>query len=251
MELRRTLVFSVVMHFTFFVAAMTIIAGRGTWTAVPIPAIRVTLMSEAISPAPDKSVRHAARASRGDMAASPPAILRTKASSQAKAKDPLPTVKEAAESHRDKDRPSETGMATAESIPPAGLNIVPDGNARETIPWVPSGTETSRRNEAESSGPGTLKNISRNPDAARGIKYAIERAKRYPLSARKRGIEGTATAEFTINSRGYPEDVKIIRSSGSQILDEAARETVMRASPFPVINGSIEIPITFRLKRND
>jgi periplasmic protein TonB len=83
------------------------------------------------------------------------------------------------------------------------------------------------------------------------IRAAIERAKRYPLFARKRGIEGTVSAEFSINAEGLPENVAIKRSSGFTVLDSAAKETIIRAAPFPVVAGKIEIPITFRLKQEE
>ena len=87
-------------------------------------------------------------------------------------------------------------------------------------------------------------------DAVRMIRTAIERALVYPQIAKKRGIEGTSLTGFSINSRGYPENIRIIQSSGSGILDTAARETVDRAAPFPAVGGSLEIPISFRLKNN-
>jgi protein TonB len=82
------------------------------------------------------------------------------------------------------------------------------------------------------------------------IRDAIESNLVYPYIARKRKIEGTALVEFKINQRGVPEDFKIIKSSGHSILDKAARETVVKASPFPVLKDTIEIPITFLLKDN-
>jgi TonB family protein len=88
-------------------------------------------------------------------------------------------------------------------------------------------------------------------NAVSEIRAAIERAKRYPLFARDRGIEGKVTAEFSIDINGLPEDVKIKRSSGFKILDSAAKETIIRAAPFPVVRGKIEIPITFRLRREE
>lgn len=80
------------------------------------------------------------------------------------------------------------------------------------------------------------------------IKAAIERAKRYPVIARKRKQEGTVVAEFSINSRGAPENVRIIRSSGFSLLDSEAKNTIVRAAPFPVVSGAVEVPITFRIK---
>lgn len=82
----------------------------------------------------------------------------------------------------------------------------------------------------------------------RQIKEAIERAKVYPDLARKRRQEGTVVMEFLINSRGMPEDIRITKSSGFNLLDSAARRTIVRAAPFPVIKGNIEVPITFILK---
>ncbi len=83
------------------------------------------------------------------------------------------------------------------------------------------------------------------------IRAAIERAKRYPPFARKRGIEGTVSAEFSINADGLPENVAIKISSGFAVLDSAAKETILRAAPFPVVAGKIEIPITFRLRQEE
>ncbi len=80
------------------------------------------------------------------------------------------------------------------------------------------------------------------------IRAAIEKAKIYPIIARKRGQEGIVLAEFSINGKGQPEGIKIVKSSGSHLLDAAAKDTVIRAAPFPVVRGNIEVPIRFTLK---
>jgi TonB family protein len=80
------------------------------------------------------------------------------------------------------------------------------------------------------------------------IKASIERAKIYPVLARKRRQEGTVIAEFSINAKGLPQNIQIIKSSGFSLLDSAARDTILKASPFPVIRGTIEVPLTFILK---
>ena len=49
---------------------------------------------------------------------------------------------------------------------------------------------------------------------------------KYPASARDRGIEGTVTVEYTINTDGKVVGVKVVSSSGSDDLDRAAIETV-------------------------
>jgi TonB family protein len=66
--------------------------------------------------------------------------------------------------------------------------------------------------------------------------------------ARKDGR--SALTEFTVNAKGYPEDIRIIGSSGHNTLDIAAKESLIKAAPFTVAKGRYEIPITFRLKIN-
>jgi len=87
----------------------------------------------------------------------------------------------------------------------------------------------------------------RGNDFYKAIRTLLERARSYPLLARKRGMEGTVFISFVIGSRGLPQDVKIMKSSGHQILDEEVKKMLKKASPFPGIKGEIVIPITFKL----
>ncbi|HNZ32006.1 MAG TPA: energy transducer TonB [Smithellaceae bacterium] len=89
------------------------------------------------------------------------------------------------------------------------------------------------------------------------VREKIEQAKIYPLWAKKQGIEGIAHICFTILSDGTGHNVKIVRSSGSNILDEEAVATVKRANPFPPIPKKIknttirvDLAIIFSLKKN-
>jgi len=79
------------------------------------------------------------------------------------------------------------------------------------------------------------------------IRAAIEKAKTYPLIARKRGVEGTVLVSFRIDVKGLPQNVMIVKSSGYQILDDEVQKMLKKASPFPELNGEIVIPITFKL----
>ena len=79
------------------------------------------------------------------------------------------------------------------------------------------------------------------------IRAAIEKAKTYPILARKKKIEGTVITEFAINAKGFPENVRVRKSSGHEILDSAALNIISKAAPFPQIKEPIEIPITFSL----
>lgn len=82
----------------------------------------------------------------------------------------------------------------------------------------------------------------------------IEATKRYPPRARKQGFEGIVQVQFQILHEGQCKDVKVMNSSGFNILDQAAEETIKRASPFPspkMINREmvdIKLAIIFDLK---
>jgi len=82
----------------------------------------------------------------------------------------------------------------------------------------------------------------------------IEKAKRYPLEARRRGWEGKVVLSFEINRKGEVGQIRLIQSSGYPDLDEEGIATLRRASPFPsplLIEKEkvmLEIPLLFKLE---
>jgi len=87
------------------------------------------------------------------------------------------------------------------------------------------------------------------------VKQRIEEVRRYPSWAKRRGIEGEVCIKFAILSKGLTQDIRIIHSSGSKVLDEEAVDTIRRASPFPPVPEEIdssliwmEVSIVFTLK---
>jgi protein TonB len=77
---------------------------------------------------------------------------------------------------------------------------------------------------------------------------AIERAKTYPRLAREQGVEGVVLVRFKVAPSGDIEKVDVVKSSGSDILDQASVRTVRRAAPMPYLNGWIEVPMSYVLK---
>ena len=73
------------------------------------------------------------------------------------------------------------------------------------------------------------------------VKQKIESCRRYPSWAKKQGFEGVAYLKFTILSTGFVKDIKIIKSSGFDILDREAISTVKRSQPFPPIPEEMEV----------
>jgi len=81
------------------------------------------------------------------------------------------------------------------------------------------------------------------------IKDIINKKLTYPKTARQMGWEGKVKVSFTILSNGDAVDIRVIQSSGREILDKNAVETVKNASPFPrpPVAAEIIIPILYKL----
>ncbi|WP_417674855.1 TonB family protein [Roseibium sp.] len=67
----------------------------------------------------------------------------------------------------------------------------------------------------------------------------LRRAKRYPSQARRNSLQGTATVSFTVARSGAVSGVRLARSSGHTLLDQAALEMVHRAAPMPKVPDDI------------
>jgi len=77
------------------------------------------------------------------------------------------------------------------------------------------------------------------------VRQRLEHFKHYPASARRRGIEGAVDVSFRLNAQGRAEDMQLVSGSGYGILDDAALNTVRRAEPFPVTQGSYRFRLRF------
>lgn len=80
----------------------------------------------------------------------------------------------------------------------------------------------------------------------------LRRTLRYPPAARKDRLRGEVQVAFTVSSAGGVAAVRVARSSGFSVLDQAAIEAVRRASPFPPIpadagrsSWSFTVPLAF------
>ncbi len=76
--------------------------------------------------------------------------------------------------------------------------------------------------------------------------------KRYPERARQRGDEGTVGIRFTVDAGGRVLDVAVSSSSGSALLDDAARAMLagQHVPPFPpsMILAQMVVPVSIRFK---
>ncbi|MCR4348123.1 MAG: energy transducer TonB [Sulfuricaulis sp.] len=76
----------------------------------------------------------------------------------------------------------------------------------------------------------------------------------YPLAARRLSMEGRVILRAHVRENGQCTDVQLRQSSGYELLDAAALQTVRRWRFIPASRGEtavaswVEIPITFRLR---
>ncbi len=256
MDAGRNIVLSVALH---FMAIAMVVEGHigGTSRIPPAGDISVSLESEtperpatpdrAAVPEPAAAARTPAAATQKTTAAAVrPAAGTTPPAVHPPVTAPLKTEKTVS-----------TGGA-AGAAPPAGQAADPSAtSAPVPVTGISAGTSGGDGfSLLQSAKQGT----GRNPvyrtgqragsDILSVIRAAIFKAKYYPFMAKKKEIEGTATVEFTISGKGYPENIRIVQASGSDILDAAAKETITRAAPFPLAGGSIRVPIVYKLERD-
>lgn len=83
----------------------------------------------------------------------------------------------------------------------------------------------------------------------------LEKYRRYPATARNRREEGVTYVTFHMNRAGMVLSNRIMRSSGSALLDRAALETLKRAQPLPPIPADrsdpleLSVPVEFFIAR--
>lgn len=61
----------------------------------------------------------------------------------------------------------------------------------------------------------------------------IERSKSYPAAAKERGDQGDAEVAFSVDRRGGVHRMRLVRGTGSPLLDRDALAWVARAAPLP------------------
>jgi protein TonB len=79
---------------------------------------------------------------------------------------------------------------------------------------------------------------------------------RYPVPARRAGMQGTVTLRVLVDTRGKPQDVVVVHGSGHPLLDRAARRKVLadwRFEPARVNGRRVPawalVPVVFQLRQ--
>lgn len=113
-----------------------------------------------------------------------------------------------------------------------------DRNSRrggEQVTSATGGSNANGRKDGNSRDGGTKARSNYNGK----VLVKLRRAKRYPSQARRNDLQGTATVSFTVARDGAVSGIRLARSSGHTLLDQAALEMVHRASPMPKVPDDI------------
>lgn len=70
------------------------------------------------------------------------------------------------------------------------------------------------------------------------LKDRVEGSWKYPEIARRDGLQGNLIMKFSITKSGNVDDIEIIKSSGYPMLDDAAKQALLDASPFNPLPGN-------------
>ncbi|MGB5994045.1 MAG: energy transducer TonB, partial [Candidatus Deferrimicrobiaceae bacterium] len=97
-------------------------------------------------------------------------------------------------------------------------------------------------------GPGHALENSRTAAGTALLRERIQSRIVYPEEAVRRGQQGEVLLRIRIGAEGVPKEIRIARSSGARLLDDAARRGVVRAAPLPSAPGWVEVPVHFRLR---
>jgi len=124
----------------------------------------------------------------------------------------------------------DTGVrASAPTATPNVLPSAPPANVVQTVPIRPDAQATpARAPPTDAVLPASSAAVQ---DWKRALLMHIARHKHYPPAAN--GEEGTATVAFRIDRDGHLLENRIVRSSGSAVLDAETLALVKRAQPFP------------------
>jgi protein TonB len=86
------------------------------------------------------------------------------------------------------------------------------------------------------------------------VRQSIEVEWQYPEVAKRYGLQGKLALEFTILGNGQLQGLRLIRSSGSALLDEEGLRAIQAAAPFPPIPPWIKpnpLPISATMEYRD
>ena len=245
MTLKKTITLSVVLHICFFSAAL-LLSARLLGGSGELPETDVVFISLASSE--PKAVRAAAVLEKAlavkKAENQPVTVMKEKTVTEASVVEKVEEISEDVTPEEVLPVPEEhVREGSADVVSPVLVEAVDHGEEIVVAQAVHDQPASGRHASAlPGQGGGML------PETIELICMAIEKVKTYPAIARKRGIEGTVHVSFNVMADGNPYGIRILKSSGFSILDNATVKVVQKAAPFPLVASRIELPVSYRLK---
>ncbi|HEY2772890.1 MAG TPA: energy transducer TonB [Candidatus Binatia bacterium] len=137
---------------------------------------------------------------------------------------PAPPLVAAPKKNKTAKPPAPQPAPAIASVAPASAAATADGRA--TGGDSGSGAVASAPSWGESAGVRYLELLSA---------WLHRHKEEYPVLAKRRGLQGHASVRIRIDRSGRVLEASIVRSTGQDLLDQAALDLVRRASPFPAI----------------
>jgi protein TonB len=208
----------------------------------PSPVIPVSLLPQ---PA-EKESSPDQRPAKPARAAPPARIARTPNA-------PTVVARKASDPQKAFAAPSAEKPAPAERIreEPPTRDVIPDNTviAERQLPTLKDLLPSATYSSSDGRGNGSVSLNTKDPIFVTyftKLKQSIEQQWEYPEMALRYGLQGTLALEFTIGSSGQLEQLRVIRSSGSELLDSEAIRAIRAAAPFPPIPSWVK-PVPLRI----
>ncbi len=192
-----------------------------------------------ISPAPAKPAVKPVEHPRDSLPRVPVSPPRKK-----KASKPVQPVQKPPPAPTSIERRSEESITVSEAQPPPSPPPVAASDPPRPGPSVRSDSETA------ASGSENLSNVVREAVPM----YRSNTRPSYPRWARKRGWQGTVMLEILVDVEGRTKDIRVYKSSGYDVLDEAAATAAKKWMFVPGMRGDssvemwVRVPVSFELQ---
>lgn len=125
-----------------------------------------------------------------------------------------------------------------------------------TVAALPSSVPVAQAEPAAVQATPATGSVSPSGDSNASIAYETATAPAYPIQALRAGVEGTVLLKVLVDASGKPVRVMVEHSSGSRLLDDAARKHVLAAWHFHpamrdghAIEAWAVVPVRFNLNR--
>lgn len=234
----RVVMWSVFLHGLAIVALWAVLAGKPQQLKDDTPVIAVDLVALAQSAPAAPAVPAASSGPAGPTQHDTPPV----------AQPVEPQPERPAPRPRAEPKPAPAPVAKAEDPPKTPEPPAPDpdpaaSDAAQSSPLqspaqpdpASAGSQRSALGNAGTGQSDTNASAVAKASYARLLLTRLQRAIVYPRRAQRRDIEGIVRVEVVLAASGALKTVRLVGTSGSDILDEAALALVRRVAPFPAV----------------